>query len=70
MSSRPGTVGRFTLARLTDEGWHKVAAAAPEHVDAVRRYVFDTLTPEQRRALGEAAARIVEVLDPPGFARA
>ncbi|PWI09091.1 MarR family transcriptional regulator [Streptomyces sp. NWU339] len=64
------TDGRYTLAGLTDEGWCKVAAAAPEHVDAVRRYVFDSLTPEQRRALGEAAARIVEALDPPGFARA
>lgn len=62
--------GRYTLARLTDEGWHKVAAAAPEHVDAVRRYVFDSLTLEQKRALGEAAARVVEALGPPGIARA
>src|SRR5262245_39974290 len=36
--------GRYTLAILTDEGWHKVVATAPGHVDAVRQYVFDPLT--------------------------
>ena len=62
--------GRYTLAVLTDAGWEKLAAAAPGHVDAVRRYVFDTLTAEQARALGEAAARVVEAVGPPGFVRA
>ncbi|PRY12075.1 MarR family winged helix-turn-helix transcriptional regulator [Kineococcus rhizosphaerae] len=45
--------GRFTLATLTDAGWDRVAAAAPGHVGAVRRAVFDALTPEQVRALRE-----------------
>jgi DNA-binding MarR family transcriptional regulator len=61
--------GRYTLARLTDAGLEKVTDAAPGHVEAVRHYVFDHLTPEQSAALGDAAARIVEVLDPPRPAR-
>lgn len=34
---------RATNAVLTDEGWDKVVAAAPGHVEAVRRFVFDGL---------------------------
>ncbi|QGU03431.1 MarR family winged helix-turn-helix transcriptional regulator [Corynebacterium comes] len=61
--------GRYTLAQLTDDGKIKVAAAAPGHVEAVRAYVFDGLSPEQVAALGAAAARIVEAVDAPGPAR-
>lgn len=64
------TDGRYTLGILTDEGWKKVSAAAPGHVQAVRRYLFDNLTPDQVEALGRAAARVVDALDPPGFVRA
>lgn len=38
---------RATNARLTDDGWDLVAAAAPGHVAAVRGHVLDALTPEQ-----------------------
>lgn len=38
---------RSTLARLTDAGFAALAAAAPGHVETVRRLVFDHLTPEQ-----------------------
>lgn len=62
--------GRYTLASLTDAGWTRVQEAAPGHVEAVRRYVFDALTPDQARALGEAAAVIVEHINPPRIARA
>lgn len=62
--------GRYTLGSLTDAGWNKIVEAAPGHVEAVRRYVFDTLTPQQARALGEAAGRIVDALNPPGMMRA
>jgi DNA-binding MarR family transcriptional regulator len=62
--------GRYTRASLTDAGWNAVQAAAPGHVEAVRRYVFDALTPEQSRALGVAASRIVEAVNPPGKPRA
>ncbi|WP_019634222.1 MarR family winged helix-turn-helix transcriptional regulator [Actinomadura atramentaria] len=35
---------RTTLAELTDEGFAVLAAAAPGHVEAVRRHLFDPLT--------------------------
>lgn len=60
---------RSTVARLTDEGFAVLAAAAPGHVAAVRRHVFDRLTPEQVRALGEACAAIHAGLDPQRAAR-
>lgn len=58
--------GRFTLGRLTPEGWEQVAAAAPRHVRTVRRYVFDALTQEQVAALGGAATVIAGLVAPPG----
>lgn len=61
--------GRYTLAQLTGEGIAKVAEAAPGHVEAVRRYVFDHLSPQQIDALGEVTASIVEAVDAPGLAR-
>ncbi|MEV6594580.1 MarR family winged helix-turn-helix transcriptional regulator [Streptomyces acidicola] len=57
--------GRATLATLTDEGMDKVAAAAPSHVDAVRRLVFDPLTKAQQRQLGAASQRILGALNAP-----
>src|SRR5213079_725148 len=38
---------RGQIARLTDKGFAALAAAAPIHVEGVRRHVFDPLTPEQ-----------------------
>lgn len=61
--------GRYTLARLTEEGFAKVAASASGHVSTVRRYVFDRLSPEQSATLGEAMGRVVDELDPPRLAR-
>jgi DNA-binding MarR family transcriptional regulator len=40
-------------ARLTDRGFAALAAAAPGHVETVRQAVFDRLTDDQVRALGE-----------------
>ena len=54
------TDGRYTLARLTDPGYALVEAAAPGHVEAVRHYVIDPLTPEQQRTLTEVANRLQE----------
>ena len=48
---------RGALAVLTDEGFTALAAAAPGHVEAVRRALFDPLSPEQvsqLRAICEA----------------
>jgi DNA-binding MarR family transcriptional regulator len=56
--------GRGNLAVLTDAGWDVVRAAAPGHVDAVREAMFEPLTAEQTRVLGEAFQAIVENLDP------
>ena len=49
---------RGSLAVLTDQGFSALEAAAPGHVEAVRRAVFDVLTPEQVRQLGEISATI------------
>ena len=42
---------RAALAVLTDEGFAALAAAAPGHVDGVRRHLLDRLTPAQVVAL-------------------
>jgi DNA-binding MarR family transcriptional regulator len=56
--------GRGNLAVLTDDGWDVVQKVAPGHVDAVRRAVFDPLTDEQTRVLGDVLESLVEGLDP------
>jgi DNA-binding MarR family transcriptional regulator len=43
--------GRYTNAILTDDGFRKVAEAAPGHVLAVRALVIDALTGRQLRQL-------------------
>ena len=49
---------RGALAVMTDGGFAAIEAAAPRHVEGVRRHVFDVLTPEQIRQLGEISAAI------------
>ncbi len=49
---------RGAMAVLTDKGFAALEAAAPGHVEAVRRAVFDVLTPEQVRQLGEISAAV------------
>ena len=58
--------GRYTLARLTEDGWHKVVASAPGHVAAVREYVIDPLTRTQIRQLAQIGDRITQAIDPDG----
>ena len=55
---------RGNVAVLTDAGWDVVRSVAPGHVDAVRAAVFDVLTPEQTRVLGEILGQVVDRLDP------
>ncbi|WP_084793669.1 MarR family winged helix-turn-helix transcriptional regulator [Actinokineospora bangkokensis] len=55
---------RGQLAVLTDAGYAALAAAAPGHVGAVRAALFDRLTPEQVRVLGEISAVVLDGLDP------
>jgi DNA-binding MarR family transcriptional regulator len=56
--------GRYTLAILTDDGWHKVVATAPGHVNEVRRLVFDPLTKTQTNQLTTIGQRIMRAIDP------
>ena len=50
---------RGQLAELTDEGFAALAAAAPGHVEGVRRHLFDALTPAQVRQLREISERML-----------
>jgi DNA-binding MarR family transcriptional regulator len=59
----PGNA-RYTNAILTDEGYAVVVAAAPGHVEEVRRRVFDVLGPERVTALYEVCRDIVHGIDP------
>jgi DNA-binding MarR family transcriptional regulator len=56
--------GRYTLAILTDDGWDKVVATAPGHVNEVRRLVFDPLTKTQTNQLTTIGQRIMRAIDP------
>ena len=56
--------GRGNVAVLTDEGWDVVRSVAPGHVEAVRAALFDPLTDEQVKALGEALQAVIDRLDP------
>lgn len=55
---------RATNARLTDLGWETIAAAAPGHVENVRRHVIDALTPAQVHQLHDIAGALLDRLDP------
>lgn len=49
---------RGSFASLTEQGFAALEAAAPGHVEAVREALFDALTPEQVRTLGEISRAI------------
>ncbi|MER7269429.1 MarR family winged helix-turn-helix transcriptional regulator [Micromonospora carbonacea] len=53
--------GAFVV--LTAAGRAAIEAAAPAHVDTVRRLVFDRLDPDEVRALERIATRVVDGLD-------
>ncbi|OOC01993.1 MarR family winged helix-turn-helix transcriptional regulator [Amycolatopsis azurea] len=55
---------RGSWAVLTAEGFAALEEAAPGHVEAVRESLFDPLTPEQVKALGEISAAVVAGLSP------
>jgi DNA-binding MarR family transcriptional regulator len=56
------TDGRGQLAVLTEQGWALLTTAAPGHVEAVRRAVFDALTLEQTRQMAEINEAILQAL--------
>ena len=51
-------------AVLTDDGFAVLERAAPDHVEAVRQAMFDRLTPEQVKQLGEIMRVMAEGLQP------
>lgn len=53
---------RGFLAVLTGEGFAALKAAAPKHVDGVRRYLFDHLSPAQVRQLGVISRQVLQHL--------
>ncbi|GAA2161703.1 MarR family winged helix-turn-helix transcriptional regulator [Pedococcus bigeumensis] len=56
--------GRATNARLTPAGRDAVVAAAPGHVEAVRRHVLDPLSKQQVTQLREICDALLPTLDP------
>ncbi|WP_406095965.1 MarR family winged helix-turn-helix transcriptional regulator [Streptomyces sp. NBC_01013] len=53
-------------AVLTDEGYEMLRRSAPGHVSAVREAMFDRLTPEQVRTLGQIMQVMASGLQPEG----
>jgi DNA-binding MarR family transcriptional regulator len=51
---------RGALAVLTDAGWEALRAAAPGHVEAVRRVLFDRLEPGQVAQLAAISDRLTD----------
>jgi DNA-binding MarR family transcriptional regulator len=54
--------GRGMFAVLTERGWDTIVAAAPDHVESVRRNLLDQLTPEEFEAFGTACIKVAEAL--------
>src|SRR6476660_7568947 len=52
------TDGRGLLVAITDHGRPAIADAAPGHVQALRDYIIDVLTPEQLAVLAEAGEAV------------
>jgi DNA-binding MarR family transcriptional regulator len=54
---------RGSMVRLTDAGRAAIEAAAPQHVEAVRRLFFDQLSTEEVDTLGSLYERLLAKLD-------
>jgi len=57
--------GRGATVTLTDAGWAALQAAAPAHVESVRRNLIDLLTPPEVQALATISAKVVSHLADP-----
>ena len=55
--------GRYIEATLTEAGMAVVREAAPGHVAAVRRYVFDALRPDQVTGLRDIGRQIANQVE-------
>jgi DNA-binding MarR family transcriptional regulator len=59
---------RGSFVVLTPQGRQTIEQAAPGHVASVRRHLFDRLSPEQIRVLGEIGDVVLEPLEGDGSA--
>ena len=55
--------GRTKLAKLTPAGGRRLETVPPQHVETVRRLIFDHLSAEQVAALAEALAPVATSLN-------
>jgi DNA-binding MarR family transcriptional regulator len=55
--------GRGVVAHLTDAGFAKLQAAAPDHVASVRAGLVDVVRPEDMEAIGRAFTVVVRALE-------
>jgi DNA-binding MarR family transcriptional regulator len=60
---------RGQLAVLTDDGYAALEAAAPMHVESVRRHFFDQLSPHELKQLAEVQMTLLDHLLPLANAR-
>jgi DNA-binding MarR family transcriptional regulator len=56
------TDARGSMIRLTPEGRAAIEAAAPSHVEYVRRYFFDVLSVDEQEILGTVFDRVLNRL--------
>ena len=61
---------RATNATLTEQGWQKVVATAPGHVDTVRENVIEPLTAADIADLDRIMGKMLRTLDPENRFRA
>ena len=54
--------GRGLMVRLTEDGRAAIKAAAPQHVETVRRYFFDQLTEREQSTLTRLFERLAGTL--------
>jgi DNA-binding MarR family transcriptional regulator len=59
------TDARGTMIEITPDGRRAVETAAPGHVETVRRFFVDQLSPAEQDTLGEIASRVVEQIGCP-----
>ncbi|MFD1938913.1 MULTISPECIES: MarR family winged helix-turn-helix transcriptional regulator [Nonomuraea] len=62
-TSSPGDE-RGVLAVLTEEGARQLAEIAPGHVEVVRRFLIDLLTPEELETMTAAMSRARQAMRP------
>jgi DNA-binding MarR family transcriptional regulator len=55
--------GRGLRAALTEQGWDLIRTAAHTHVQGVRRWLVDVLTPEEFAAIGTGLDRVREHIE-------